>query len=138
MRFMLIRKADGATEAGVLPSPELIAAMGRYNEEMVRAGVLVSGEGLQPTSKGARVRFSGGKPAVTDGPFTETKELVAGVALIEVASMDEAIEWVRRWPTLDGGGNAEIEIRPVWQITDLGSGPEIEHHVRLREQMAAR
>src|SRR6185436_16091918 len=105
MRFMIIRKADEETEAGALPSEALIAAMGRYNEELVKAGVMRSGDGLKPSSFGARVKFAGGKPTVVDGPFTETKELVAGVSVFEVGSKEEAIEWVRRWPPEDGGGN---------------------------------
>jgi hypothetical protein len=135
MRFMIIRKADDETEAGVLPSEELIVAMARYIEEMVKAGVMIMGEGLKPSSQGARVKFSGGRPTVMDGPFTETKELVAGVSVIDVASREEAIEWVRRWPTIDGHGNVEIEIRPLYQMEELGEGEGIDHHVRLREQM---
>ena len=102
MRFMLIRKADKDTEAGVMPSEELLTAMLKYNEELVKAGVMLQGEGLQPSSKGARVRFSSGKPIVIDGPFTETKELIAGFTMIQVKSKEEAIEWVKRWPAIDG------------------------------------
>ncbi|HEX5726481.1 MAG TPA: YciI family protein [Longimicrobiaceae bacterium] len=136
MRFAILRKADRETEAGALPSEELITAMGKYIEEMVQAGVMVMGEGLQPSAKGARVRFSGGKPRVIDGPFAETKELVAGFSLIEVASKEEAIEWVKRWPTIDGGGNVEIEIRPLYELEDFGEGEGVELHARLREEMA--
>ena len=118
MRFMIIRKADENTEAGVLPSRELLAAMGRYVEEMVRAGVLLAGEGLQPSAKGTRVTFRGGRATVTDGPFTETKELIAGFNLIEVGSREEAVEWVRRWPAEDG--DVEIEIRQVFEADDFG------------------
>jgi len=135
MRFMIIRKADDETEAGARASEELIAAMARYVEEMVKAGVMIMGDGLKPSSQGARVKFDGGRPTVIDGPFTETKELVAGVSIIDVASKEEAIEWVRRWPTLDGHGNVEIEIRPLYELEELGEGPGIDHHARLREQM---
>src|SRR3979409_1043369 len=102
MRFMILRKADKKTEAGVMPSEALLAAMGKYMEEMVKAGVLLSGEGLQPSSKGARVKFLGGKPVVLDGPFAETKELIGGFCMIQVKSKWEAIDWVKRWPALDG------------------------------------
>lgn len=138
MRFMILRKADEETEAGMKPSEELIEAMARYVEEMVKAGVMISGDGLQPSSKGARVKFRGGKPTVIDGPFTETKELVAGVSIIEVASKEEAIEWVRRWPQIDGHGNVEIEIRPMYELQDFGDSEGVAHHARLQEQMASR
>ena len=113
MRFMILRKADRDTEAGVLPDQELIAAMTEYNEALVKAGAMRAGEGLHPSSAGVRVKFSRGKPHVIDGPFAEAKELVAGFTMIEVGSKQEAIDWVKRWPPLDGGGNAEIEIREV-------------------------
>ena len=119
MRFMLIRRADKETEAGVPPSKELFAAMMEYNEEMVKAGVMLQGEGLQPSSKGARVKFSGGKPTVIDGPFTETKELIAGFTMIQVKSKEEAIEWVKRWPCRDAEGNVEVEIRQVFEAEDF-------------------
>jgi PhnB protein len=135
MRFLIIRKADAETEAGAMPSEELIAAMGAYNEEMVRAGVMRMGEGLKPSSQGVRVKFDGGRPTVTDGPFTETKELVAGLSIIDVASKEEAIEWVRRWPQIDGGGNVEIEIRPVYELEDFGDSKALEQHARHREQL---
>ena len=138
MRFLIIRKADEETEAGMMPSEELIVAMGRYVEEMVNAGVMVSGDGLQPSSKGARVKFNGGKPTVTDGPFTETKELIAGFSIIDVASKEEAIEWVRRWPQIDGHGNVEIEIRPFYELSDFGESEGLEHHARLQERMTER
>jgi len=139
MRFMIIRKADKETEAGVLPSEELLAAMMKYNEEMVKAGVMLQGEGLQASSKGARVKFSGGKPTVIDGPFTETKELIAGFTMIQVKSMEEAIEWVKRWPAIDGA--AELEIRQVFEAEDFGPAltPEIrKQEERLRAQAAAK
>ncbi|HEX2202371.1 MAG TPA: YciI family protein [Longimicrobium sp.] len=139
MRFMIIRKADPETEAGAFPSEELIAAMMKYNEEMVNAGVMVAGEGLKPSAKGARVKFSGGKPTVIDGPFAETKELVAGFSILEVASKEEAIEWVKRWPQIDGHGEVELEIRPLFEAEDFGDAftPELrEQEGRLRERIA--
>ena len=123
MRFMILLKADRNSEAGVLPSRELVAAMGKYNEEMAKAGVLLAAEGLQASSKGARVRFSGGKRTVTDGPFVETKSLVAGFWMIQVKSKQEAIEWVKRCPEPHAGGEAEIEIRQVFEAADFP--PEI-------------
>ena len=122
---MLIRKADEDTEAGVLPSAAFMTAMLKYNEELVRAGVMLQGEGLQASSKGARVRFSKGKPIVTDGPFTETKELIAGFTMIQVKSKEEAIEWVKRWPAIDA--DAEIEIRQVFEADDFGPGRRAGH-----------
>ena len=136
MRFMIIRKADQDTEAGTMASEELIAAMAKYNEEMVTAGVMKMGEGLQPSARGARVKFSRGRPTVIDGPFTESKELIAGFSLIEVGSREEAIEWVKRWPQLDGNGEVEIEIRQVYELSDLGSDEAMEPHARLRERMS--
>ncbi len=138
MRFMIIRKADPETEAGAMPSEELITAMARYNEELVNAGVMVGGDGLQPSAKGARIKFSGGEPTVIDGPFTEAKELVAGFTLIEVASREEAIEWMKRWPTIDGHGNVQLELRQVYELSDFGESEGLEHHARLREQIANR
>jgi PhnB protein len=135
MRFMIIRKADRNTEAGVMPSEELLAAMGRYNEELVRAGVMLDGAGLQPSAKGARVRFSGGQPTVIDGPFTEAKELIAGYTIIQAKSRQEAIEWVRRWPALDGDGNVEIEIRQMFELDDFGPSEAVG---RMRELDASR
>jgi hypothetical protein len=121
MRFMLLVKASKESEAGVMPTQELLAAMGAFNEEMVKAGVLLAGDGLQASSKGARVKFpSGGRPVVTDGPFAETKELVAGYWLIQVKSKAEAIEWARRSPAPAGPGkDAEIEVRQVFEASDL-------------------
>jgi hypothetical protein len=118
MRVMVLIKADEETEAGVLPSEQLLAEMGNYNEELVKAGVMLAGEGLHPSSKGKRVKFSGGKRTVIDGPFTEAKELIAGFWLWQVRSMDEAVEWVRRMPNpLETEG--EVEIRPVFETEDL-------------------
>src|SRR3984893_6641193 len=138
MRFMVIVKADKNSEAGVMPSREILTAMGKFNEELVKAGVMLAGEGLHPTSKGKRVRFSGGKHTVIDGPFTESKELIAGFWLWQVRSMDEAIEWLKRSP-FDGG--TEIEIRQVFEADDFGAEltPELrEQDARLRKQSAAR
>src|SRR5690242_14831958 len=140
MRFMVIVKANADTEAGQLPSTELLAAMGRYNEDLVKAGVMLAGEGLQPSSKGARVRFSGNKRTVIDGPFTETKELVAGFWLWQVKSLAEAIEWVKRCPN-PMPGESEIEIRQVFEAEDFGPEftPELrEQEERLRAQVAAK
>ena len=117
MRFMLIRRADKETEAGVKPSAEMIAAMMAYNQEMARAGVLVDAVGLKASSHGARVNITGSKALVTDGPFTETKELIAGFTMIQVANLQEAVEWVTRWPAIDAG--AEIEIRPLFEAADF-------------------
>ena len=136
MRFMVIVKADKDSEAGVLPSTQLLADMGKYNEELVKAGVMLAGEGLQPSSKGARVRFSGKKRTVIDGPFAETKELVAGFWLWQVRSRDEAVEWLKRAPFHEG----EVEIRQVFEEEDFGEQftPELrEQEQRLREQIAA-
>ena len=135
MQVMVIVKADKDSEAGVLPSEKLLADMGNYNEELVNAGVMQAGEGLQPTSKGKRVKFSGSKRTVIDGPFAETKELVAGFWLWKVKSMDEAVEWLKRAP-FDGG--AEIEIRQVFEAEDFGEAftPELrEQEERLRAKI---
>ena len=137
MRFMIIRKADKSTEAGVMPSEALLAAMLKYNEELMKAGVLLQGEGLQPSSKGFRVSTSSGKPTVVDGPFTETKELIAGFTMIQVRSKEEAIEWVKRWPAEDG--DAVLEVRQVFEADDFGTEftPELrEREERLRAQAA--
>jgi hypothetical protein len=135
---MLLLKADKNTEAGVLPDERLLTEMTKYNEELVKAGVLLAGEGLQPSSKGARVKFSGTKRTVVDGPFAETKELIAGFWMIQVKSKEEAIEWVKRCPNpLDG--DAEIEIRRVFEASDFGEAftPELrEAEARIGEKMA--
>lgn len=129
MRFMIIGKATKETEAGILPKPEAFEAMGKYNEELVKAGILLAAEGLAPTSKGARVKFSGDKRTVIDGPFAETKEVIAGFTIIQVKSLDEAIEWVKRAPNISPGGEAEVEIRKVMDLEDFGDdftpNPEI-------------
>ena len=120
MRFMIIRKADKETEAGALPTEALVTAMLAYNDEMITAGVMIDGAGLQRSDKGARISFRNGKPTVTDGPFTEAKELVAGYTIIEVKSKDEAIAWVKRWPPLDGHGNVQLELRQLFSAEDFG------------------
>ena len=140
MRFMVMVKATKDSEAGVMPSQELLTQMGNYNEELVKAGIMLAGEGLQPSAKGARVRFSGSKRSVVDGPFAETKELVAGFWLWQVRSLDEAIEWVKRCPN-PMPGDSEIEIRQVFEAEDFGAEftPELrEQEERLRVQAAAR
>jgi hypothetical protein len=137
MRFMMLVKASKESEAGVLPSQKELTEMGAYNEELVKAGVLLAADGLQASSKGARVRFSGGRPTVTDGPFAETKELVAGYWIIQVKSREEAVEWARRVPFQEG----EIEIRQVFEAEDFGDEftPELrEQEERLREQATGR
>src|SRR5262245_30897141 len=129
MRFMVMVKATKESEAGALPKPEAFAAMQKYNEELVRAGVLLAAEGLAATAKGARVKFSGDTRTVVDGPFTETKELVAGFSIIRATSLQEAIEWVKRAPNVSPNGEAEIEIRTLMDVEDFGEGfttnPEI-------------
>jgi hypothetical protein len=138
MRFMLLVKADKDSEAGVLPDEKLLADMGNYNDELVKAGVLLAGEGLHASSKGARVKFSGGKRTVVDGPFSESKELIAGYWLIQVKSREEAIEWVKRVPFT---GEAEVEIRQVFEAEDFGPAftPELrEQEDRQRAQIAAK
>ena len=140
MRFMVMVKATKDSEAGVMPSEKLLAEMGKFNEELAKAGVLLSGEGLQPSSKGARVRFSGAKRMVIDGPFAETKELVAGFWMWQVKSKEEAIEWVKRCPN-PFSGESEIEIRQVFEAEDFGAEftPELrEQEERLRAQVEQR
>jgi hypothetical protein len=135
---MVLIKADRDTEAGVMPGEELLSAMGRFNEELVKAGIMLAGEGLQPSSKGKRVRFAGPTRTVIDGPFTETKELIAGFWLWQVKSLDEAVEWVKRCPN-PTGVNAEVEIRPLFEADDFGAEftPELRaQEERLRAQVA--
>jgi hypothetical protein len=132
MRFMVIVKADKNSEAGALPTERLLAEMGKYNEELAKAGVLLAAEGLQPSSKGARVRFSGSKRTVIDGPFSETKELIAGFWLIQVKSKEEAIEWVKRCPNPMPGTESEIEIRQVAEADDFGA--EFTPELRKQEE----
>jgi hypothetical protein len=129
MRFILMGKATKESEAGILPKPEAIEAMQQYNEELAKAGILLAAEGLSPSSKGARVKFSGDKRIVIDGPFTEAKEIVAGFSIIQVKSLEEAIEWVKRTPNIFPNGEAEVEIRKLMDVEDFGDAftpnPEI-------------
>ena len=141
MRFMVMVKATKDSEAGILPDEKLLAEMGKFNEELVKAGVMLAGEGLQPSSKGARVRFSGAKRTVIDGPFAETKELVAGFWLWQVKSKEEAIEWVKRCPNPFPRIDSEIEIRQIFEAEDFGAEftPELRaQEERLRAQVAAK
>jgi hypothetical protein len=133
---MILRKADPNTEAGAMPSEELCTQMGEYIEEGVKAGIFVSGEGLHPSSRGARVHFQDGVPMVIDGPFTEVKELIAGVSILEVPSLEAAIEWTKRWPTVDGDGNVQIEIRRMYEASDFAeasSSDQQEGEERFRD-----
>lgn len=137
MRFMVLLKSDPTTEAGVLPSQEILASMGRYNEELVKAGVLLAAEGLHPSAKGSRVKFAKGTKTVTDGPFSETKELVAGFWILQCKSREEAIEWVKRAPFGEDSG-VEVEVRQVFEMDDFGPAftPELrEQETRTGEQM---
>jgi hypothetical protein len=141
MRFMILIKADKNSEAGVMPDTRLLTEMGKYNEELVKAGIMLAGEGLQASSKGARVKFSGGKRTVTDGPFTEAKELIAGFWIWQVKSKEEAIEWVKRMPNPMPGTEPEVEIRQVFESDDFGPEftPELrEQEERLRAMSAAK
>jgi hypothetical protein len=133
MRFMIIRKADAETEAEAMPSTELIEAMTAYNEKLVAAGVMVGGDGLKSSRYGAKVSFSNGKPTIVDGPFAEAKELIAGYTVIDVASYEEAIEWVKQWPPEDGNGNVQLELRRFVSMEDFGDAltPELQ----AREQV---
>ena len=140
MRFMVIVKATKDSEAGVMPSEKLLAEMGKYNEELAKEGIILAGEGLHPSSKGKRVRFSGTKRTVTDGPFVETRELLAGFWMWQCKSMEDAVEWVRRCPN-PFAGESEIEIRQVFEAEDFGAEftPELrEQEERLRAQLAAK
>ncbi len=141
MRCIVFVKASKDSEAGVMPSQELLAAMGKFNEELVKAGIMQAGEGLKPSSKGARVRFSGDKRTVIDGPFPETKELVAGFWIWKVKSLQEAIEWVKRCPCPMPGEDSDVEIRPMFEAEDFGAEftPELrEQEERLRAEMAGK
>ena len=141
MRFMIIIKANKDSEAGVMPSEKLLTEMGKFNEELVKAGVMLAGEGLHPSSKGARVKFTGGKPTVIDGPFAETKELIAGFWIWQVNSLQEAIDWVKRIPNPDNEQEGEIEIRQVFEAADFGDEftPEArEQEERLRRQLESK
>src|SRR6266566_8710134 len=135
MRCMVIVKANKDSEAGILPSTELLTNMGKFNEELVKAGVMLAGEGLQPSSKGKRITFTGAKPTITDGPFAETKELVAGFWIWQVRNIEEAVEWLKRAPF---GGGEEVEIRPVFEADDFGAEltPELrQQEQRIRQQI---
>ena len=134
MRFMVLVKATKDSEAGVMPSEDLLMAMGKFNEEMLRAGVMLDGNGLQSSSKGARVRFSGDKRTVIDGPFAETKELIAGYWILQTKSLAECIEWIKRCPN-PHMEDSEIEIRQVFELEDFGEGEAIEQHRRLEREM---
>jgi hypothetical protein len=141
MRFMILLKADKDTEAGVMPSEKLLADMGNFNEQLIKAGVMVAGEGLHPSAKGARVRFSGGKVTVTDGPFAQTGELLAGFWIWQVKSKEEAIEWVKKVPMPMTSGEADIEIRQIFEAEDFGAEftPELrEQEERQRAELAGR
>ena len=141
MRFMVMVRATQQSEAGAMPDEKLLADMGRYNEELVKAGIMLAGEGLQPSSKGARVHFSGAKRTVVDGPFAETKELIAGFWIWQVKSLEEAIEWVKRCPNPFNGIDSEIEIRQVFEAEDFGAEftPELrEQEERLRSEIEQR
>lgn len=138
MKFMMIVKASKESEAGIMPGEEMLAAMGKYNEELLKTGVLLDGSGLHPSSKGARVRFSGSKRTVIDGPFAETKELIAGYWIIQVKSREEAIEWAKRVPALHPDGEGEIEIRQFFELEDFGQSEAVEHHRQLGEELAKR
>jgi hypothetical protein len=132
MRFMLIVKASKESEAGVLPTEKELADMGKFNEQMVKNGMMLAGEGLQASSKGARITFNGGKPTVVDGPFAETKELVAGFWLIQAKSREEAVEWARRAPFVDG----QIEVRQVFELEDFGQNEGVEIHKQIRDELS--
>ena len=137
MRFMMMVRANKNTEAGVIPDQRLIAAMGKYNEEMAKAGVLLDLAGLQPSKKGARIRFSGGKPTVIDGPFAETKELIAGYWLIQVKSKEEAIEWAKRCPAPHGeAAEGEIELRQLFELDDFAPSEAVEDARKLEQELA--
>jgi hypothetical protein len=135
MRFIAFVKATKASEAGQMPSEEMLAAMARFNEEMVKAGVMLDGNGLQPSSKGARVRFSGASRTAIDGPFAETKELVAGYWIMQCKSLAEAVEWIRRCPN-PHHEDSEIEIRQLFELEDFGESPAVERHRKLGEEIA--
>lgn len=135
MRFMVIVKATKDSEAGKMPSEELLGAMAKFNEEMVKAGIMLDGNGLQPSSKGARIRFNGDQRTVIDGPFAETKELVAGYWIIQVKSKAEAIEWMKRYPN-PHEGESELEIRQVFELEDFGESPAVEHHRKIGDELA--
>jgi hypothetical protein len=135
MRFMVIVKASKDSEAGIMPSEDMLAAMGAFNEEMVKAGIMLDGAGLKPSARGVRIRIDGDSRTVIDGPFAETKELIAGYWIIDVKSLDEAIAWMKRVPDPHEGGG-EIEIRPFYELEDFGESPAIDRHRALGDEMA--
>ncbi len=137
MRFMIIGKATKETESGVMPSEETFAEMGRYNEELMKAGVLLDLAGLQPSAKGARIQFRGDKKTVVDGPFTETKEMIAGYQIIQVNSREEAIAWVMRAPNTAGSGEAEVEIRQLFELEELGDNQAVRDAIKRRDTAVA-
>ena len=132
MRFMMIVKGDERSEAGILPSEQELAEMAKFNEQLVNAGVMLAGDGLQATSKGAKVRYNGSKRTVIDGPFAEAKELIAGYWIIQVKSRAEAIEWAKRVPFTEG----EVELRQVFELEDFGSSPAVDHHRELADRLS--
>ena len=141
MRFMILLKANADTESGKMPSMELLTAMQKYNEELAAAGVILAGEGLQASSKGARIYFKGKTRTVVDGPFAEAKELIGGYAMINVKSEQEALDWVKRWPAMDSGGNVELQLRRVFEDDEFGDEftPELrEREQRMRAEAAAK
>jgi hypothetical protein len=138
MRFMMIVKASEASEAGIMPKEEMLAAMGKFNEEMVNAGVMLDGAGLQPSSKGFRVKFSGGKRSIVDGPFSESKELIAGYWVINVKSREEALEWAKKIPAPQEGGEGEIEVRQFFELEDFAPSPAIDQHRKISNKLAAK
>ena len=138
MRFMMIVKASKESEAGVMPTDEMIATMGKYNEELIKAGVLVDLSGLQPTSKGFRVKFSGGKRTIVDGPFTESKELIAGYWVIDVTSREDALEWAKKVPAPQERGEGEIEVRQFFELEDFAPSPAINEAREIAKKLAAK
>ena len=138
MRFMMIVKASKESEAGVMPSEQMLAAMGKFNEELVNAGVMVEGAGLQSSSKGFRVKFAGGKRTIVDGPFTETKELVAGYWVINVKSREEALEWAKKIPAPMEHGEGEIEVRQFFELEDFTPSPALEQHREIARKLSAK
>lgn len=132
MRFMVIVKANEKSEAGIMPTEQELAEMGKFNEELVKAGIMLAGDGLQPSSKGARIRYGGKKPVVVDGPFAETKELVAGYWILQAKSKEEVVEWLKRAPFQEG----EVEIRQIFELEDFEQGPAIDHHRELQQKLA--
>ena len=136
MRVMVIVKADKQTEAGVMPTEQLLSDMGTYNEQLVKAGIMLAGDGLKPSSQGARIVFSGKKRTVVDGPFAETKELIAGYWIIQVKNKAEAIEWMKRCPN-PYENDGEIELRQFFELEDFGASPAVEHHKAVGERIAA-